>query len=242
MHTALAVSLAALLGLPAGAVARRAALAFTVPTGQPPRTSCPYCEEPITSVALRSSLGRCRSCGRRLGAPALVPEVLTAALWGLTVAAAGVTWTSAALLWLSVCGVALVLADWTEHLLPDRLILPAGVGLIALLGVAAAVDHDGGAFLRAVGGGLALGAFYLLVALFSNLGLGDVKLAPVLGAALAWFGWLYLIPGLLLGFLLGALYGVGLLVLRRASAKSKIAFGPFMIAGALAVCLLAARP
>ncbi|SEM76613.1 prepilin peptidase [Streptacidiphilus jiangxiensis] len=241
MPMAFAVSVAVLLGLLAGAAARRAALAFTVPTGQPPRTLCPHCDTPITSTALRTSLGRCHSCSERLGAPALLPEVLTVVLWGLVVAAAGVSWTAAALLWLSACGVALALADWTEHVLPDRLTLPTGLGLAVLLGVAAAAEDHGGAFLRALGGALVLGLFYLLVALVSNLGLGDVKLAPVLGAALAWFGWLYLIPGLLLGFFLGALYGVGLLALRRASAKAKIAFGPFMIAGTLGVCLLAAR-
>ncbi|MFF4344769.1 prepilin peptidase [Kitasatospora sp. NPDC001540] len=239
MPTALAVSLAALLGLPVGAAARRAALAYTVPSGQPPRTTCPHCQEPITSLALRTTLGRCRSCGQRLGAPALLPELLTAALWALAIAALGVSWTAAALLWLSTCSVALALADWTHHLLPDRLTLPTGAGLIALLAIAAAADHQGAAFARALGGGLALGAFYLLVALVSNLGLGDVKLAPTLGAALAWFGWRYLLPGLLLGFLLGALYGTALLVTRRAFRNHRIAFGPFMISGTLAVCLLA---
>ncbi len=239
MPTALAVSLTALLGLPAGAAVRRAALAYTVPTGQPARTDCPHCRELITSLSVRTALGRCRSCGQRLGAPALLPELLTAALWALIVVALGFSWTTAALLWLSACGVALALADWTDHLLPDRLTLPAGVGLITLLGVAAVADHHAGAFARSLGGGLALGTFYLLIALVSNLGLGDVKLAPTLGAALAWFGWRYLVPGLLLGFLLGALYGAALLITRRASRNHRIAFGPFMISGALAVCLLA---
>ncbi|RKE02960.1 A24 family peptidase [Streptomyces sp. TLI_171] len=239
MPTALAVSLAALLGLPAGAAARRAAIAYTVPTGQPSRTSCPHCQAPVTSLALRTALGRCHSCHRRLGAPALLPELLTAALWALVITALGLSWTAVAMLWLSACGVALALADWTDHLLPDRLTLPTGAGLITLLGIAAVADRDGGAFVQALGGGLALGSFYFLVALFSNVGLGDVKLAPTLGAALAWFGWRYLLPGLLLGFVLGALYGIALLITRRVSRTHTIAFGPFMISGTLAVCLLA---
>jgi leader peptidase (prepilin peptidase)/N-methyltransferase len=167
--------------------------------------------------------------------------VATAVLWGLAVTALGVSWTTPALLWLAACGVALTLADWSAHLLPDRLTLPTAVVLMALLGMAAVAGHDGTALIRALEGALALGGFYLFAAMFTNVGLGDVKLAPSLGAALAWFGWHYLIPGLLLGCLLGAVYGVALLVTRRASGKHRIAFGPFMIAGALTVCLLARR-
>jgi leader peptidase (prepilin peptidase)/N-methyltransferase len=121
--TALAISLTALLGLPAGAAARRAALAYTVPTGQPPCTSCPHCRAPITPLAVRTALGRCRSCDQRLGAHALLPELLTAVMWALVIAALGFSWTAVALLWLSACGVALALADWTDHLLPDRPVL-----------------------------------------------------------------------------------------------------------------------
>jgi leader peptidase (prepilin peptidase)/N-methyltransferase len=169
-----------------------------------------------------------------------LPELLTSALWGLVVAVLGVSWTTPALLWLSACGVALTLSDWSAHLLPDRLTLPTAVGLIALLGMAAVADHNGTALLRALEGALALGGFYLVAALLTNVGLGDVKLAPSLGAALAWFGWRYLISGLFLGFLLGALYGTALHVFRRATGKhTTIAFGPFMITGALAVCLVA---
>jgi leader peptidase (prepilin peptidase)/N-methyltransferase len=168
-----------------------------------------------------------------------LPELASAVLWGLIVAVLGVSWITPAVLWLAVCGIALTLADWSAHLLPDRLTLPTAIGLLALLGAAAVADQDGTALVRALGGALALGGFYLLAALFTNVGLGDVKLAPSLGAVLAWFGWRYLIPGLLLGFLLGAAYGVALLVTQRASGKHRIAFGPFMIAGTLTVCLLA---
>ncbi|GJF30339.1 prepilin peptidase [Kitasatospora sp. NE20-6] len=240
MPMVLAVFLAGLLGLGAGTAARRAALTFTVPTGQPPRAGCPHCQEPFTSRTWRLVLGRCPSCGQRLGAPAFLPEVLTALLWGLVVADVGVSWTGGALLWLSACGVALTLADWTAHLLPDRLTFPTAVGVVTLLGIGAIAGHHEGAFARAIAGALTLGVFYLVGAMVTNIGLGDVKLAPSLGAALGWFGWSYLVAGLTLGFLLGSLYGVGLLVSRRASGKRTIAFGPFMIAGALAVCLMAA--
>jgi leader peptidase (prepilin peptidase)/N-methyltransferase len=49
---------------------------------------------------------------------------------------------------------------------------------------------------------------------------------------LAWAGWPVLAAGTLAGFLLAAVYGLGLLALRRTSWRQRIPFGPFMIAGA----------
>ena len=52
------------------------------------------------------------------------------------------------------------------------------------------------------------------------------------GAALGWYGWPTVLLGTFAGFLLGALYGGALVVVRRAGRKTAIAFGPFLIAGA----------
>ncbi|OKJ43977.1 peptidase, partial [Streptomyces sp. CB01580] len=72
----------------------------------------------------------------------------------------------------------------------------------------------------------------------NGMGFGDVKLALSLGVALGWYGWTVLFVGGFAGFLLGALYGFGLMVLKRAGRKTGIPFGPFMITGALLGILL----
>ena len=72
----------------------------------------------------------------------------------------------------------------------------------------------------------------------NGMGFGDVKLALPLGVALGWYGWAVLCAGGFAGFLFGALYGLGLMILRRAGRKTGIPFGPFMIAGALTGLLL----
>lgn len=92
---------------------------------------------------------------------------------------------------------------------------------------------------RAFLGGLALAAFYFLLVIISpsGMGLGDVKLAASLGVLLAWFGWPTLLAGGVAGFLLAGLSGIALLVTHRATRKQQLPFGPFMIAGALAVLL-----
>jgi leader peptidase (prepilin peptidase)/N-methyltransferase len=69
------------------------------------------------------------------------------------------------------------------------------------------------------------------------MGFGDVKLAGVLGLYLGWLGWGPLIVGAFLGFLFGGLLGGGLMVIGRATRKSAIPFGPFMLVGAYVAVL-----
>jgi leader peptidase (prepilin peptidase)/N-methyltransferase len=91
-------------------------------------------------------------------------------------------------------------------------------------------------------GGLALTGCYLALAVISHsaMGLGDVKLAASLGSLLAWFSWYALLAGTFAGFLLAAVYGISLLIARRATRKHQIPFGPFMIAGTFAAILAVA--
>src|SRR5262249_25623973 len=93
---------------------------------------------------------------------------------------------------------------------------------------------DMGALARAVLGGLAMLALYFLLVLIypAGMGLGDVKLAGVLGMYLGWLGWGALVVGAFLGFLLGGPVGGGLMLPRPAGRESMIPFGPFMLAGA----------
>ena len=91
-------------------------------------------------------------------------------------------------------------------------------------------------------GSAALFAF-LLAALLSpggeGLGLGDVKLAGVLGALLGWWGWDVALVGLLSGFVLGGLGALALLLTRRVDRRGSLAFGPAMLLGAYLCTVLA---
>ena len=77
---------------------------------------------------------------------------------------------------------------------------------------------------------------YLVLALVSpgggGLGFGDVKLAGVLGLLLGWLGWGPVLVSVLAAFIVGGVIAVLLLLSRRASRSSHIAFGPSMILGA----------
>jgi leader peptidase (prepilin peptidase)/N-methyltransferase len=70
------------------------------------------------------------------------------------------------------------------------------------------------------------------------MGLGDVKLAPVLGAYLGWISYGVLAVGAFLGFLYGGVVGILAMVVGKAGRKSKLPFGPFMLLGALTAVLV----
>ena len=145
-----------------------------------------------------------------------------------------------AYLYLAGLGVLLCLADLEVRRLPDALVLPSYPLLGALRGAAAWRGHDGAALVRAGLGAGALFALYLLLAAArpGALGAGDVKLAGLLGAALAYLSWSALILGALLGFALGALSGLVVLA-AGGDRRSVVPYGPAMIGGTLLVVVLA---
>jgi leader peptidase (prepilin peptidase) / N-methyltransferase len=150
---------------------------------------------------------------------------------------AGLGWMPAlpAYLLAGVVGTWLAWVDLQLHLLPDRLNGPLFAGCLALLVLAAASGDDWASLRGAVAGAFALLGFYLLLALVrpADMGLGDVKLAGVLGLLLGWLGWGPLAVGAVAAFLLGGLAGLALVAARRGGLRTALPFGPFMLAGAL---------
>jgi leader peptidase (prepilin peptidase) / N-methyltransferase len=153
--------------------------------------------------------------------------------------------------YLAGIGVPLAVIDARCQRLPDALTLPSYPVALALLGFAALLLPDGaGHFLGALAGlALACGLFLLQVLLYpAGLGWGDVKLSGLLGLYLGWLGgsgrvgaWLDqgpLVAGLFLGYLFAAAAGLALIAARRASRKSRLPFGPYLLAGTLTAIVL----
>jgi leader peptidase (prepilin peptidase)/N-methyltransferase len=86
------------------------------------------------------------------------------------------------------------------------------------------------------------GAFFLGLHFVNRegLGLGDVRLAPLLGLALGWIGWPETVTGVTLGSFLGILVGVALIASKRATAKTKMPYGTYLAIGTLATVLITA--
>jgi leader peptidase (prepilin peptidase)/N-methyltransferase len=139
-----------------------------------------------------------------------------------------------ALVLVAAVGAPLGVIDARVHRLPDALVLPALVATVVLVGVASWVTGDASAWRRAlIGAGVAALVHGVLWFAGAGIGLGDVKLVALLGLPLAWLGWATLAGGLFVAYLLGGLWAVGLLVVRRARLGTHVAFGPFLLVGAL---------
>ena len=144
-----------------------------------------------------------------------------------------------AFLFLAITGVQLARIDILHHLLPNRLVVPLlGAGILLLAGASVAL---GGweKLVRGLAGAVILFFFYFILALISpkSLGMGDVKLAAPLGLYLGYLGWAPLFYGGALGFVAGGLVSLALVLKNRANKPKEVAYGPSMLAAALAAIL-----
>ncbi|MFI1368223.1 prepilin peptidase [Streptomyces griseochromogenes] len=249
VSTGALILVAALWGVAAGTLLPRAAYRFAVPEGEPWRGRC------ADGHPIRGWLGgaRCGECARgvkegaararvevkvRAETPYAPSAPLLATATALTCAVLAVaTGTRPELgvwLLLAPAGVLLAAVDFRVRRLPDPLTLPLAAAALGLLGLVTLVPEHAGHWLTALYGTLALGGGYFVLYLINpaGMGFGDVKLALGMGAVLGWYGWPTVLLGTFAGFLLGALYGGALVVVRRAGRKTAIPFGPFLIAGA----------
>ena len=168
-----------------------------------------------------------------LGTPTLAA---LGAAGGGGAAALAPTWPEAlAFMALALACVLIVAVDLAEQRIPDRILGPAYPVFLVALTLAAALAAEWPRLGRAVLAGVVVCAGYLLLALASpsGLGLGDVKLAGLLGAYLGWLGWPQVVFGTLAAFAIVAVLAAGLLVTSRRSRRSDIAFGPSMVLGAV---------
>jgi leader peptidase (prepilin peptidase)/N-methyltransferase len=204
--TALVVAVAAITGLVGGLVISRLAARFPWGTTE----------------------------GTAPAVPGPVLAVVTGVLFALTAWRFGVAWELPAFLVLASNAVLLTVIDLQHRLLPNRVLVPAfGAGAILLTG-AAALTGDWPALLRAGLGAAVLFAVFLGLALISprSLGMGDVKLAALVGLFLGWLGWTAVVVGAAAGFVVQAVVGLVLLAGRRIGLRSELPFGPAMLLGA----------
>lgn len=139
----------------------------------------------------------------------------------------------------AVCAVALSVHDLGEHRLPNRIIYPwAGVAL-SLLVPSALLLGEPLAALRALAAAAVWGGVFLLVRVIAPpaLGMGDVKLAVVLGLYTGFLSWATVLAAVVISFLLGGLASAALLVSGRATPTTAVPFGPFLLLGT-AIALL----
>lgn len=197
-----------------------------------PGSHCPHCGHPIrwydnipvvSWVILR---GRCRDCADPIGPRYPLVEALTGVLFALAAMIAG--WDlRVLLLWgFFAVLVAVTFIDIDHMLILNRVVLPA-----AVLGLAASVALTPSRWWEYLVAGSGAALFLFVVALLwpGGMGLGDVKLALLLGFVLG----VEVIVAMFAAFLVGGLVGIGLLVVGKRSRKDRIPFGPFLALGGI---------
>jgi leader peptidase (prepilin peptidase)/N-methyltransferase len=244
--------LAAILGLAIGSFLN--VVIWRLPRGESlahPPSACPKCGHEIRkrdNIPVLSWLilrGRCRDCGAPISPRYPLVEAGTALFFGLVALdfvtrapdqpqASAALWALPAFLYLAAVSVALAAIDIDLRRLPDRIVLPSIVVGIVLLALATFGAGDWGLLVRALVGGAVLFAFYfaLVLAYPRGMGFGDVKLAALLGLYLGWMGWDALIVGAFAAFLIGGVFAIVLVLVKRANGKTAIPFGPWMLLGA----------
>lgn len=232
----LALAFAAITGLAVGSFLN--VVVHRLPRGESlnhPGSHCPSCGHAVRrrdNVPVVSWLvlrGRCRDCGAPISPRYPLLEGVTAVLWVAVVAAKWDDGLDIALgLVLVTLMVAVVPIDLEHRLILNKLTYPAAV-VALVLGLAL----DPGGVPEQLIAGVAAGMFFLVAALVrpGGMGLGDVKLATVmglyLGRAVAPAIFVALISGVLVGGVVIARVGVA------AGRRTKVPFGPFLALGAL---------
>jgi leader peptidase (prepilin peptidase)/N-methyltransferase len=211
-----------------------------------PRSRCPRCGAEIRSrdnVPVFSWLflrGKCRSCGERISALYPATELATAGLFaGAAAAFDGLLQAIMVAAFLALL-VAVSLIDARYRVIPNRLVYPSYVAFGALVLVGAAAGLGMSAARAALG--LALyGGGLLVVALIvpKGMGMGDVKLAGLIGLVLGSLGLAYVAVAAGTAILAGGLASVAVLIAARGARGKMIPFGPFLALGA-AIAVFAA--
>ena len=187
---------------------------WRVPRGESvvsPPSACPSCGHRIRArdnvpvlgwLVLR---GRCRDCQAPISARYPLVELLCGVLFAVMAVRFGLDWALPAYLYLAAVGLALALIDLDTKRLPDALTKPSWVVAPALLGLAALLGDHQAAFVRALVGAAAVGAFFFVVwfAYPAGMGWGDVKLAPTVGAYLGWVSYGATVVGVALALAAG---------------------------------------
>lgn len=171
-------------------------------------------------------------------------NVLTACLFVLACWRVGFSPELPAVLAFIVGGVLLAAIDWRVQRLPTRVVYYTLAGVTGGLIFASLVRWDWVPMATAVVGCVLLANAYFMIWLFTTkyakmmvIGFGDVRLAALLGMLLGWYGLPYVLYGALVGHLLAAAIAIATCIHKR-KLHMHYAFGPPLIAGALAVVLL----
>ena len=208
-----------------------------------PRSACPHCGSQITAwqnIPVISYLllgGRCRGCKKKISLRYPLVELLTAVLATVCALRFGFGFEAIMAIGLTFTLVAISLIDYDHQLIPDSIVIPlvwVGLGMSLFHGTSVGGTvlfvSPTDSIIGAIAGYLSLWSVYKLFKLITGkegMGYGDFKLLAALGA---WLGWQSIHMIILLSAVVGAIFGIAMIVLRGRDRQLPIPFGPYLAA------------
>jgi leader peptidase (prepilin peptidase) / N-methyltransferase len=209
-------------------------VAYRLPRGESlvkPRSRCTTCGtevRAIDNVPLLSWLflrGRCRHCSAQISARYPVVELLTAIVFGAVVLARGLSTELLVDLPFAAMLIAVADIDLEHRIVPNKILAPMAVWGVA---ASAVVRPEMLPELLIAGAGAFLFLLVAALAYPAGMGMGDVKLAGVMGLYLG----VSVIPGMLIAFLAGSVVGIAIMLRHGADARKRgVPFAPFLALG-----------
>jgi len=204
------------------------------------RSYCPYCKHflnwqdliPVLSFLILK--GKCRYCQQKISLQYPLVELTTGFLFFLVFyyTKYNIPYTIYALI-ITCFLIIIFVYDLKHYIIPDRIIYPAifvsGIWYVVYgLIFNRFLTYE---ILNTIYAAFGTALFFLFIVLISRgrwMGVGDVKLAFLLGLIL---GWPYILVALFLAFFIGAIIGAGLIISGKKRLSSEVPFGPFLVAG-----------
>jgi leader peptidase (prepilin peptidase)/N-methyltransferase len=214
---------------------------YRLPKGESvlrPRSRCPECGAEIgarDNIPVFSWLllgGRCRRCGERISAEYPLLELATAGLVVLAAIRYPDPWQTVLVAGLLALMPGIALIDLRHRIIPNRLTYPALLLFVPTVLLAWAIGDAVDPARAGIGLLLYGGILFIVAAVSGGMGMGDVKLAAVIGLVLGSLGLRFVGVAAAAAIVLGGLGALVALIMGRGR-KSAIPFGPYLAAGAV---------
>lgn len=215
-----------------------------------PASRCLSCERPLrrrdrvpllSYVVLR---GRCRDCGATISPLYPAIEAVTALLFCFVWWKFGPTATGLAFAGLAVITPPLTIIDVRKRRLPNLLTAAGAVWALLCAVVVSVQLRTTDVLITSILSGAACAAGLLMLAFVSKggMGMGDIKLAGVIGLVMGTMAWTAAVAAIVWAFVLGAVIALILMLLGRARRGTAVPFGPMLISGAWIVLVTDLNP
>ena len=200
------------------------------------RSFCPHCKHKLALqdlIPVFSFLflrGKCRYCGQKISPQYPLVEIATATLFLLMAEAKPLSIETGFLMVISCFLIVIFVYDLKHYIIPDKVIYPA-IAIALIFNFQFLISKQFLIFNSQILSAFGAAAFFAAIVLVSRgkwMGIGDIKLAFLMGLIL---GWPNIFVALSLAFFIGAIMGIGLIIFGRKKMKSEIPLGPFLITG-----------